>query len=112
MGIGLATLRLDGFASVQASHIGGTFTTVPYEMAGSHLQVNVSCPYGQLTAELQDDAFKPLPGYGVEQCRGVRTDSVAAELSWPEAPPLDQIGKPVRIRFQLNNARLYSFRAV
>ena len=40
MSIGLAMLRLDGFASIDASYGGGTIITVPFELAVDELHVN------------------------------------------------------------------------
>jgi hypothetical protein len=111
MSIGLGTLRLDGFASIDGSYNGGTITTVPYEVASADLHVNVKADHGALAAELLDESFDPIPGFGREDCVPVAADSVDATLCWQGAKklPLDQLGKPVRIRFHLVNARLYSF---
>ena len=38
MGIGLAMLRLDGFASINASFDGGQITTRPFALVGDELQ--------------------------------------------------------------------------
>ena len=111
MSIGLGTLRLDGFASIDASYNRGTITTVPYEVGGPVLHVNVKADYGELSAELLDESYAPIPGFGREDCVPVVADSVDSPLRWKGAktPPLDQLGKPVRIRFHLVNARFYSF---
>ena len=44
MGIGLAMLRLDGFASLNASFDGGQITTRPFALAGDELWINAKAP--------------------------------------------------------------------
>src|SRR6185503_20963161 len=51
---GLATLRRDGFASMDAGADGGTLTTRPLTFSGKHLFVNVDAPQGELRVEVLD----------------------------------------------------------
>lgn len=46
--VGLATLRLDGFVSMQAGAEGGTIRTVPLEFAGDDLYVNADAAGGHV----------------------------------------------------------------
>ena len=111
MAIGLATLRRDGFASVNASYDGGTLTTVPYVLAGDALTLNVKADYGRVRVELLDAAGDPLPGFEAAACRAVTEDSVDAPVRWAGDPSLRALGgRPVRLRFRLANARLYAYR--
>ncbi|NKB66552.1 MAG: hypothetical protein GKR89_05790 [Candidatus Latescibacteria bacterium] len=110
MGIGLATLRLDGFASIGASFDGGCLTTRPLVLGGETLWVNAKADYGQLTVELLDAEDKPLPGYRAEDCVAVNQDSVAVAVRWGDGRGLGPLqGRPVKIRFGLCNARLYAY---
>lgn len=112
MSIGLATLRLDGFASIDASYDGGSVTTAPFELAGAELRVNAKCDYGRITAELLDEGYRPIPGYAAGDCVAAAADSTDQVIRWrgPAAGrPLSAIGAPARIRFHLANARLYSY---
>ena len=45
---GLAMLRRDGFASMDASEVPGTLTTRPIQFSGTHLFVNIDAPQGEL----------------------------------------------------------------
>lgn len=112
MSIGLATLRLDGFASIDASYDGGSITTAPFRLAGAELRVNAKCDYGRITAELLDQGYRPLPGYAAGDCVAAGADSTDQVIRWrgPAAGrPLSAIAAPARIRFHLTNARLYSY---
>src|SRR2546426_11227408 len=51
---GLATLRRDGFASMDAGETGGTLTTRPVRFSGKHLFVNVDNAKGELRVEILD----------------------------------------------------------
>ena len=61
--------------------------------------------------ELQDEDEKRLPGYSLEDCVPVTADGLELPVKWKDHSDLSgAAGKTVRIRFQLKNARLYSYR--
>ena len=110
MGIGLATLRLDGFASVNGSFDGGQVTTKPFLLDGEELWVNVKADYGKFAVELLDEENKIIPGYAAEDCIAVAEDAVAVPIRWRDGRGVGVLReRPVRIRFILNNARLYAY---
>jgi hypothetical protein len=103
--IGLASLRRDGFASMDAADKPGTLTTRPLRFSGKHLFVNVDAPQGELRAELLDSSDKVLAA-----SKPISADSTKQQIQWLDQPDLAQwSGKPVRLRFQLSNGQLYSF---
>ena len=104
--VGLATLRLDGFASVNASFDGGTLTTVPLALTTDELTVNVKADFGRVLVELLDEEDKPLAGYAKEDAIPIEENSVVAPVGW-KAAPLRK--RAVKIRFHLVNARLYAY---
>jgi hypothetical protein len=113
LGVGLATLRLDGFASLHASEKQtGSVTTHPVQFDGDRLLVNAACTAdGWLKAELLDADGEVLRGYSLNDCTLFAGDSTRHQLTWrgsAELPPAES--RTVRIRFQLQNADLYSFR--
>ena len=56
------TMRLDGFASVQAPYRGGQFTTKPLIFSGNQLRLNMSTSAaGSIRVEVQDENGKPFP---------------------------------------------------
>ena len=109
--VGLATLRLDGFASLDASFDGGEFVTTRGLIEGGDLVLNAKCDYGEIRVELMDEADHPLPGYSLDDCVPLRADGTALTVHWKEHPDLaGAAGKTVRLRLALKNARLYSYR--
>lgn len=108
--VGLATLRRDGFASMDADTGAGTLTTVPVIFSGKYAFVNVAAGSGELRAEILDDAGNIIPPFSVVNCEPIRIDSTKQRLAWSGAADLSRLaGKPVRLRFNLRSGQLYSF---
>jgi hypothetical protein len=107
---GLATLRRDGFTSLDAGDRAGTITTRPLTFKGKYLFVNVNAPQGELRAEVLDEKGQPIKPFTRENCQPLRIDSTLAQVQWKGASDLSKLaGKPVRLRFSLKNGSLYSF---
>ena len=117
---GLATLRRDGFASLDAlsdrlPRTSGltprprAVTTRPVRFRGSHLFVNAAVDGGELRAELLDPDGKVIEPFSSARCRPVTGDSTRAEITWTGASIGDLANQPVRFRFYLRDGRLYSF---
>ena len=107
---GLAILRRDGFASLDAAAAGGTLTTRPVIFTGKNLFVNVDAPEGKLAVEILDEAGMPIPSFTRGDCRAISGDTTKREVKWDNAKNLAAlIGKPVRFRFHLTDGALYSF---
>ena len=106
------TLRLDGFVSVNAPLEGGEFITKPFAFAGSKLEINYSTSAaGQLRVELQDASGKPIPGFTLDDCEPIWGDHIAEVVKWKWSPDLASLaGKPVRLRFEMSDADLFSMR--
>ena len=106
------TYRVDGFVSVRASSRGGELLTPPLLFSGDRLVLNfLTSNRGSIRVEIQDAQGRTLPGFGLEACRQLRGDEVEAVVRWSEGSSLDQIGgKPVRLRFLIQEADLYSLR--
>ena len=108
--VGLATLRIDGFASLDASFNGGVVTTKPLQFDPGALRVNAKADFGSVAVEALDVEAKPIPGYTLGECIPMKADSVDALIKWQKRDLARISGNPVRLRFRLTNARLYSFR--
>jgi hypothetical protein len=108
-GTGLAILRRDGFASMDAGEAGGTLTTRPIQFSGKHLFVNADAKDGELTAEVLDASGKPMKSLSAADCSPVRENKTKLRVSWKNADLAAAARKPGRFRFQLNKARLYAF---
>jgi hypothetical protein len=107
-------LRLDGFVSVHAPLVGGDFVTKPFTFTGSRLEINYSTSAaGQMRVEIQDADGTALPGFTLEDCEPIWGDHIARTVGWKGAPDLTVFaGKPVRIRFEMSDADLFSIRFV
>ncbi|MBC8355539.1 MAG: hypothetical protein H8E66_26475 [Planctomycetes bacterium] len=118
--IGLGTLRRDGFVSMDATPRGGVLTTKPLllktdrQLDGvAELAVNVKADNGLCRVEVLDEAGVPIAGYGVEDADGLTIDSVDVVASWNGKSDVRKLlNGPIRLRFHLQNARLYSLRFV
>ncbi len=109
-GIGLATLREDGFISLDASLDGGELLTRPLQFRGERLTVNAQATGGEITVELLDEQGRVLPGFERTQCVPLRESGIRQPVRWKGAPSrLDLSSQPIRIRFNLSNASLYAF---
>ncbi len=107
---GLATLRRDGFASLDAGDTAETLTTRPVTFTGKNLFVNIDAPKGELRAELIDEQGQPVAPFTREDCVPVSADSTKKAVTWKSSADLSAIaGKPVRFRFTLRNGRLFAF---
>jgi hypothetical protein len=106
------TLRLDGFVSVNAPMSGGEIITKPLVFTGKKLLLNFSTSAaGGVQVEIQDAEGKVLPGFSLADCPVVFGDSVERTVYWKKGADVSVLnGKPVRLRFVLKDADLYSFR--
>jgi hypothetical protein len=107
---GLAVLRRDGFASMDAGASEGTLTTRPVRFQGKHLFVNLAAAAGELRAEVLDEQGEPIAPFTKANCLPVKGDKTLLGVTWRGADDLGSLaGKPVRFRFHLTNGQLYSF---
>lgn len=106
------TQRLDGFVSLDAGATAGTVVTRPLTFAGNKLELNVAAR-GRVRIALLDAQGRPLPGFGLEECDPIRTDSVHQIVSWKGRTGVGRhAGQPVQVQFELQEAKLYAFQFV
>ncbi|NQT11793.1 MAG: hypothetical protein HQ582_03530, partial [Planctomycetes bacterium] len=107
-------LRLDGFASVNAPFTGGEMLTKPLTFTGDRLTINyASSAAGGLHVEIQDPSGKPIEGFKADDCDEVIGDEICRTVSWKGSGDLAPLaGKPIRLRFVLRDADLYSIQFV
>ena len=107
---GLATLRRDGFASVDADESGGTLTTRAVTFKGAYPFVNVDAPQGELQTEILDEDGRAIAPFTTGNCLPIQVDSTMAALHWKGAPDCAAVsGKKVHFRFHLKSGKLYAF---
>ena len=134
--IGLATIRQDGWVSIDATSE-GSIQTRRLKLKGSSLWVNMSSltgsrpnferdsgkePYrefytdnpsakGYVRVEVQDRDGRVLPGYEAANCSPLMGTGIYQKVSWEGGRDLSAVaGREIRLRFVLGNARLYSFK--
>ncbi|MGQ9671658.1 MAG: hypothetical protein ACUVV5_00820 [Candidatus Aminicenantales bacterium] len=105
------TLRLDGFVSVHAGSKRGELVTKPVIFQGQSLVINFSTSAaGTVLVEIQDERGVSIPGYSLSDCPDIYGDEIERAVAWRSGPSLSRLaGKPVRLRFCLKDADLYSF---
>jgi hypothetical protein len=107
---GLAFLRRDGFASMDAGAAAGTLTTRPLLFSGKNLFVNADVKTGQLHAEVLDRSGKVIKPFTKDNCQPLQVDSTLARITWKGAANLSPLARqPVRLRFHLKSGALYAF---
>jgi len=110
-GMGLATLRVDGFASLAASYDGGQVTTKLFRCGGGRLEVNAKADFGRLRVAALDEQGQPVAGFTDNECQLIEQDGVQLPVRWGDHVNLKALkGRPIRLRFHLENARLFSYR--
>ncbi len=108
--IGIATLRRDGFASMDAGHEVATLITRPVTFSGSRLFVNVDCPEGQLKVEILDEEGNVIEPFSLAASVPFTGDATLQEMRWEGGEDLSALaGRPVRLRFSMRNGSLYAF---
>ncbi len=104
------TTRLDGFVSLHAPLSGGACLTKPLIFSGRRLYLNfATSAAGSLRVEIQDQEGNPIPGYALEDSDELFGDSIRRPAQWTAGSDLSKLsGRPIRIRFVLKDADLYS----
>ena len=105
-------LRIDGFVSVTAPYAGGTFVTKPLVFEGNTLEINYrTSAAGSIGVEVQNHDGHAISGYALTDCREIVGDEVEGVVAWKEGGDVEPLaGKTVRLRFEMKDADLFSFR--
>lgn len=115
---GLATLRRDGFASMdwmpdemtaRAAAPEGTLLTRPVTFTGSHLFINADTAGGELRVEVLDTDGAVIPPFDRQRCQPFRGDSTRHMMTWSSEDLHRLAGRAVRLRFTMTRGRLYAF---
>src|SRR5262249_13461073 len=106
------TLRTDGFASLRAPYAGGEMTTKLLTFAGKELEINYSTSAaGSVKVEIQDEQGRRVPGFSLADAREIVGDQIERVVTWKQGSDVQQLaGKPVRLRFVMKDADLFSLR--
>jgi hypothetical protein len=106
------TLRTDGFVSVHAPYRGGELLTKPLIFEGNSLEINyATSALGEVRIEVLSDEGRPIEGFTLSQCDAIFGDQISRTVTWGGNADVSKIsGKPIKLRFVLKDADLYSFR--
>ncbi len=113
--LGVATLRPEGFVSIDSTAREGILATHPFISDGFHLVVNVQCQKnGYLEVELANADDQVIAGYDRSACDTIQTDSSKHRVSWQgrHELPLAILSKGAKLRFYSRHCSLYSFSLV
>lgn len=107
-------VRKHGFASIHADYSGGMFTTRPVQFTGDRLVLNYSTSaVGSIQVEVVDEFNQAIEGLTFDDMEPLYGDAIQEEVHWKSGLGLREWeGKPVRFRFKMKDADLYSFRVI
>lgn len=106
------SMRLDGLASVSASYDGGEMITKPIVVSGNELVLNcATSAAGSIYVELQEPDGEPIPGFMLAESELIVGDAIEYVVRWKLESGIERLaGQPVRIRFVMQDADLFSLR--
>ncbi len=109
--IGLAKLRRDGFVSLNGDDPPGWVVTRPLTFSGHSLFVNAEvADGGSIKVAVLSAASEPLGPYALEDSKPLAKGTLQGRMTWQAAQELPELkDSHVRLKFQLKNAKLYSF---
>ena len=107
---GLATLRRDGFYSMDAGATQSELTTRPVQFSGKYMFVNVNDPNGQLLVEVTDTNGNVIAPFSKANCIPLSVNKTLQQVTWTGAGDLTNLeNQPVKFNFYLTSGSLYSF---
>ena len=106
------TLRTDGFASLHTGYSGGEMLTRPFRFDGGELVVNyATSAAGSIRIELRDATGAAIDGFALDDCDLIIGDDVDRAVTWKGSADVSRtVRRPVRLRFAMKDADLYSLR--
>ena len=106
--IGLARMLRDRYAAREAGAVPGSLRTPLVTLDAKAMTLNADAVGGEIRVQIADPAGKPVPGYSFADCAPISADSVAVPVKWKR--PLSGLkGRPIRLEFRLQRARLFAF---
>jgi hypothetical protein len=103
--------RVDGFVSLRGAEQGGSLVTKTLVFSGKQLAINFATQAGGVVrVELQGVDGKPIDGFSLPDCKPLQGDAIEQVVTWKDGDLSSVAGKAVRVRFDVRNADVYSFR--
>lgn len=103
--------RTDGFVSATTRGSAGELLTKPLTFSGNRLRLNCkTASGGSIRVEIQAADGTPITGFRFRECLNTVGDGIEQTVSWKNTCDVSQFeGRPIRLRFVMNDAALYSF---
>ena len=110
VGVGVAKLPRERIVSRSAGEEVGVLITKPFKLDGDRLMINAAAPRGRITVEVADIYGRPIEGFRTNDCEAIEnSDGFRLPVAWKTGRTLgDLAGTPIRLRFCMQKARLYS----
>lgn len=104
--------RLDGIAGLHADAEPGELVTKLFTFTGKLLTLNyATSAAGSVQVEIQTAEGMPIPGYTLADAPETFGDKIDAPFAWKQGTDVSSLsGKPVRLRFVVRDADVYSYR--
>ena len=84
-------------------------TTRAFVFLGDTLLLNADASRGSISVEALDIDGNPIEGFGRDTSVPLTTDNIRHALSWKGHKDVHQLqGRPLRLRFHLRQARIFS----
>ena len=108
---GLATLRRDGFISLQSTDTKGYLITKKVSFNGDYLFLNANVNKGgELRVEVLDTEGNVIKGFSKSDCIPMKVNSTKYKIRWKKNASLSSLkNTPVQFKFYLSKGELYSF---
>ena len=104
----MAIQKADGEVAGREAIGEGRIVTPPLILDAESLLLNVDSAAGEVRVQITNANGQPLEGFRFEDCEPIRSDLLAAPVSWTGDLSSLQ-GQPVRIEFSLRDAKLFAF---
>jgi hypothetical protein len=105
------TYRVDGFVSLRAEADPGEAITRPFTFTGKELTLNFATREGgEVRVEVMNKEGWKLQDFTRQDCQPLAGDSLDHKVSWTAGADISSLtGGPIRLRFLLKDADVYSF---
>ncbi|MBM3802974.1 MAG: hypothetical protein FJW26_11795 [Acidimicrobiia bacterium] len=109
--IGVARLPRERLVARTAGDELGLLLTKPFRLEGDRLTINADARRGLIKVEATNPEGQPLAGLAVKDAEEIRGNDFYLPVAWKAGSKLsDYRGQLVRLRFYMQDSRLYSFR--
>ena len=84
--------------------------TKPFTFSGKELEINYSTSAaGGIRVEVQEASGAPVQGYTLDECPEIIGDELERIVRWEEGSDVSKLaGTPIRLRFAMKDADLFS----